>query len=201
MREPLTMDDYIDLDLDHAGSSPQDRRELAEQLRTWAEHPHPDSELTTSQLLTLAGERFVMLKDYETAEECLDRAVATLGPDPSDEGLDPRCHLISLYLTQGRTDEALECDGNLRRSRPESLSTYAFMGDLWRESDDPQRALGWVNRGLVSAERTGAFSEGGISLLRQTRALIRRSLGHEPDESDEMALAAMARRRQQLEQG
>lgn len=192
------MDDYMTLDLDHAGSSRQAQRELAEQLRTWAESPHPDSELTTGHLLTLAGERFAMLKDDEAAEECLNRALAT--HESGGAELDPRCHLISLYLKQDRNDEALALDGDLRRSRPHSPSTYAFMGDLWRDHDELLRALGWVNRGLAFDDQTGSFSEGGLELLCETRWLIRQSQGHAPDEYDELALAAQAYRREYLAQ-
>lgn len=190
VREPLSRDEYFDLDLEDSGRPREAQREFAQQLVTWASDPHPDSELSPGRLLTYAGERLSMIGDHDAAEECLDQAVAAAD---WGEGLDPRCFLISLYLDQDRTDEALDLDGTLRRSRPEDVQTYAFMGDLWWSADDPRRALGWLNRGLDHVERTASSGGGSEVMLCQTRWNIRKAQGHEPDEYDQVATSVAER--------
>lgn len=190
MREPLTLDEFFDLDMQGPTGAGQTPRELAEQLVRWSASPHPDSELTPARLLTFAGERFDMLGDQETAEECLTRALAA---GDWGQGLDPRCFLISLCLDRGRTDEAFEHDGTLRRSRPADVQTYAFMGDLWWGQRDLRRALGWLNRGLDHVERRGSAGDAHKVMLCQTRWHVRKAQGQEPDAYDQQAIAVSQR--------
>lgn len=190
VREPLTRDEFFDLDMQVPTGPGSGAREFAEHLVQWAASPHPDSELTPARLLTFAGERFDMLGDQETAEQCLTRALAA---GDWGEGLDPRCFLISLCLDQDRMEEALEHDGTLRRSRPDDVQTYAFMGDQWWDHGDLGRALGWLNRGLDYSERTGSAGEGQILMLCQTRWHVRKAQGQEPDAYDQRAISAAQR--------
>ncbi|MCK0112449.1 hypothetical protein MWU75_09895 [Ornithinimicrobium sp. F0845] len=183
MREPVTFSDVLDLEMSYDEAQGEQLLPLARELLALAEDPHPADDHAPSALLAMAGQYFGDAGDAETAEQVLRRAI-----DLDDRGgVDPRCFLIELYLETGRDEEALALDNETRRSRPLHVVTYSVLGQLW-SSRDPRRALGWFNRGLDLAERTGEDDSATYSLLCVGRYHVRRGQGQDLDEYDEIAV-------------
>lgn len=184
MREPLTLEALSELDFRHADDSPPQARQFAEQLQAWATDPVPGDEPTPVHLLLLAGQHFEFGEDLEAAQGAFQQA-AELDPDD----LQPHVFLACVLITKGEIEQALELDRTIRRARPEDVSAYLLLGEAWHEHGDNLRALGWFNRGLEQAEREDAISEGGFELLCAGRFLVRKAMGHDPDEYDDIALS------------
>lgn len=186
MRQPLTHDHVLDLERTYDDAAPEELLELAERLFVMAEESQPGDEIDQSTLHALAGQYFRDGGDLTRAEHALTLAART--PSRSD-AMDPRCFLVGVYLAQRRLADAANLDNVLRKSRMEELPAYSVLGEIWHEHD-PQRALGWYNRGIELAERTDDV-EGAFTLLCMGRWSVRKELGHDPDAYDRIAQHAM----------
>lgn len=186
MREPVTLNDVLELEMAYQQAEGEDLLPLARQLLALAEDPHPEDEHDPSGLLALAGQYFGDAGEVRTAEDLFHRALTA----SHGEGLDPRCFLIDLYLETGRLDEAAALDNEIRKSRPELLVTYSVLGQAW-SPHDPRKALGWLNRGLDLAERTEQDDSATYDLLCVGRFHLRQEQGQDLDEYDEIALEVL----------
>ncbi|HLT84871.1 MAG TPA: hypothetical protein VKZ83_11625 [Phototrophicaceae bacterium] len=179
MRPPITRDNVEELEF--PAPAP---RAVAEQLVAWAEDPHPADEVSPRDLLTRAGEQLELADDGDGAVALYRRAIATDG----DIVLDPRSHLLALLLGRGEREEALALDRELRRSRPHESATYEYMGAVWAEHGEDQRALGWYTRGLLRHEQGPPFTDTDLAMLCLGRWQVRERLGHQPDDYDFIGL-------------
>lgn len=179
--------DVLSLEMSYDDADGEGLLPLARQLLAWAQDPHPDDERSQSALLAMAGDYFGEAGDVATAERLLRTAI-----DLHDgSGVDPRCYLVQLYLETGRSEDATDVDGQLRRARPEDLVVYSLMGQAWAPLD-ARRALGWFNRGLDLAERTGQDEVATYGLLCVGRFHVRQEQGQDLDRYDEIALQVLA---------
>lgn len=187
VREPISTETVLDLEMGYAEAEGEQLLPLAEQLVDLAADPHPADGHSPSGLLSLAGQYYVDAGDFEKAESVLRQALAVY----DGGGLDPRCFLVDLMLEAGRVEEAMATDNELRKTRPSDLVAYMVMGNSWADHDQ-RRAMGWVNRGLDLAERTGQQEESSYALLCVTRFHLRQDQGLDVDEYDEIALDVLA---------
>lgn len=156
---------------------------LADRLRDLAAEPLPDDDLTPAALLSLAGQYYADAGDLVAAEAVYREAI----PGHDGDGLDPRCFLVDVLVQTGRLDEAVELDNALRRSRPADLVTYPVLAQTWI-AHDQRRAMGWLNRGLDWAERSGQEDAPSFALLCVARFHLRQDQGQDLDEYDEIAM-------------
>lgn len=175
MRAPISQDDVDELEFDTG-----DHRAVAAGFVAWAEQPHPEDVLSPRELLTRAGEELELADDTEAAIALYRRAVHADG----EALLDPRAHLVSLLLRREEPEEARALDRELRRSRPSDSATYEYLGEVWAEHGEEQRALAWLERGILRHEQDSPFSETDLAMLCLSRWQLRDHLGHPPDDYD-----------------
>jgi len=191
MRSPISNEDVEELEY-----PAPDHRAVAQQLLAWAGEPHPDDEVSPRELLTRAGEQLELADDVDGALALYLRAVDTDG----DAILDPRAHLVSLYLGHGEREEALAHDRGLRRSKPESSANYEYLGEVWAEHGDLQRALGWYTRGILRHEQGPPLATDDLAMLCLGRWQVREQLGHHPDDYDLIGIGMRRRAQERWEQ-
>lgn len=196
MREPVSHD-HVDALVHEAGrGGPVEHRELAHQLRVWAEGPHLLDGPSPRELFMRAGEQLSLAGDDEAALAFDRRAAASHG----DAQLDPRCLVVELLHGRGEHDEADRIEQELRRSRPGSAATYEYMGQLCARLGETARALGWFNRGLSLAEDQGLL-EAEMGSLCLARWRLRHGAGHDPDQFDQFGMDYHERVRRGAGQG
>jgi len=183
MRAPLSEDDFDDLEIAVSGGSAADHRAAAEHLLALAKEAHPDDEISTADLLVAAGGQLRFADDPERAIDVLWRAHECGGWDH----LDPRAAIVDILLDQDDLAKAEEVSEQVRKSRPLETGTYLYLGELWGDRGETKRALGWLTRGIMLAEREG-LARHELSMLCMGRWRIRRREGQEPDEYDEVAM-------------
>lgn len=154
----------------------------AEQYEALARAPHPDDEPLPGDFLVLAGEHRSMAGDAAGALRLFREA----GDGETVDGPDPRTFQVRALFELDQPQQAKDLSEDLRRSRPDRTETYLYMGEVW-EGRDNRQALGWLTRGAVFADETEA-PPADLGMLCLARWRLRQSLGHEPDELDELGL-------------
>lgn len=183
MRDPLSEEDFDDLEMAVSGGSTDDHRAAAEHLVTLAQEMHPDDEVSTGDLLVAAGGQFRFADDPQRALDVLWRAYESGDWDDPD----PRAAIVDVLLEQDEHATAQEVSEQVRRSRPHDASTYLYLGELWDDAGETKRGLGWFTRGIMLAEREGR-ADHELHMLCLGRWRIRQREGQEPDEYDKVAL-------------
>ncbi len=162
-------------------------QELAARLLAWAaEEPPDEDELSPADLLVGAGEQLALGDDHAGALDAFQAAADR----PERTHPDARGFVVRALVDLGRIAEAQDVSEQLRRSRPEHAVTYAYVGEVWEEAGELDRAHRWFTRGLLLAERTRDHTSYALLLISRLR--VRESLGFPPDRDDEIA-AAMIR--------
>ena len=183
MREPIDLEwlDRFDAGLD--GASPAARAAAAEQLVAWAGDPQLQDGAQPGDLMLRAAFQLSQAGDPEGA---LTHAMsaAELG---ISHGADPRAFAVELLFSLERPEEAKKVSEDVRRSRPDEPETYWTMATIWESRGEAVQALAWFNRGIALVEDSDGPSA-DLGLLCAGRWRVRQSLGHAPDELDEMGM-------------
>jgi tetratricopeptide (TPR) repeat protein len=86
--------------------------------------------------LNVLGAIYMAKKDYQSAEETLERAIVMKPLWPA-----PYNNLARLYLVQGRTGEAIERFETALNTNPENAGAYLALGSIYEQNKDYQNAI------------------------------------------------------------
>nr|WP_249068722.1 tetratricopeptide repeat protein [Modestobacter muralis] len=187
VRQPLTEDDIEAVGW--AARTPAEHLSAAAWLQAAAEAPHPEDEVGPAELLVAASDQLSFAGDAPGALALCRAAVAAGGHVPPDV----RVFLHHALLAAGEGEQARAVAEDIRRSRPEDLAVYSFVGESYEVTDDLAQAHRWFTLGLQRAltdPATGGdpaelapSSEGRMLGVARTR--VRRDLDMPPDELDD----------------
>ncbi|USQ81922.1 hypothetical protein NF556_09865 [Ornithinimicrobium faecis] len=183
MREPIDLDWLDRFDEGLADSSRAAHAEAATQLVARAADPHEQDGAWVGDILLRAAFQFSEAGDVEGA---LAQALRSSDAGIS-EGADPRAFATELLFLLERPDDAKATSEDLRRSRPVDPETYWTMATIWEARGETKQALAWYNRGIALVEDSDG-PPADLGLLCSGRWRVRRSLGLDPDELDELGM-------------
>lgn len=183
MREPIDLEWLDTFDDGLQGASAAARAAAAEQLVTLAQDPNPADRAWAGDIMLRAAFQLSQAGDQAGALEHAQRA-ADLG---ISHGADPRAFVTELLFTLDRPEEARATSEEVRRSRPDEPETYWTMAAIWEAHDEPLQALAWYNRGIALVEDADG-PPADLGVLCAGRWRVRQSLGHAPDDLDELGM-------------
>lgn len=183
MREPIDLDWLDRFDEGLEGASPTARATAAEQLVDWAGDLQLQDGARPGDLMLRAAFQLSQAGDQEGA---LAHALHA-GELGISHGADPRAFAVELLFSLDQPKEAKELSENVRRSRPDEPETYWTMATIWESRGEAVQALAWYNRGIALVEDSDG-PPADLGLLCAGRWRVRQSLGHAPDELDEMGM-------------
>lgn len=183
MREPIDLDWLDRFEAGLEGASPTARAAAAEQLVAWADDRQPQDLAWPGDLMLRAAFQLSQAGDQGGALEHAQRA-SELG---ISHGADPRAFVVELLFSLDRPEEARAVSEDVRRSRPDEPETYWTMATIWEARGEAVQALAWYNRGIALVEDSDG-PPADLGVLCAGRWRVRRSLGHAPDELDEMGM-------------